>query len=54
VLCVGCGIFMACVALAPIAQAPVSTRYGFGLSVSAARALLIPHGLAQILQHLLN
>jgi predicted MFS family arabinose efflux permease len=48
-LCVGCGIFMAYVPLAAIAQAPRSTDYGFGLSVTAAGALLIPHGLAQIL-----
>jgi MFS family permease len=48
-LCVGCGIFMAYVPLAPMAQAPVSTGYGFGLSVSAAGALLIPHGVTQIL-----
>jgi MFS family permease len=48
-LCIGCGIFMAYVPLAPIAQAPVSAGYGFGLSVSAAGALLIPHGVTQIL-----
>lgn len=47
-LCVGCGIFMAYVPLAPIAQAPTSTGYGFGWSVTAAGALLIPHGLVQI------
>jgi MFS family permease len=48
-LCIGCGIFIAYVPLAPIAQAPPSTGYGLGLSVSAAGALLIPHGLTQIL-----
>ena len=48
-LCVGCGIFMAYVPLAAIAQAPRSTGYGFGLSVAAAGALLIPHGVTQIL-----
>jgi MFS family permease len=48
-LCIGCGIFIAYVPLAPIAQAPSSTGYGLGLSVSAAGALLIPHGLTQIL-----
>ena len=47
-LCVGCGIFMAYVPLAPIALAPTSTGYGFGWSVTAAGALLIPHGLVQI------
>jgi predicted MFS family arabinose efflux permease len=47
--CVGCGIFMAYVPLAPIAEAPRSTGYGLGLSVAAAGALLIPHGVAQIL-----
>jgi MFS family permease len=47
-LCVGCGIFMAYVPLAPIAQAPASTGYGFGMSVAAAGALLIPHGAVQI------
>jgi MFS family permease len=45
---VGWGIFMAYVPLSPIAQAPRSTGYGFGWSVTAAGALLIPHGLAQI------
>jgi MFS family permease len=48
-LCVGCGIFMAYVPLAPMAQAPASTGYGLGLSVAAAGALLIPHGAVQIL-----
>jgi MFS family permease len=48
-LCVGCGIFMTYVPLAPIAQAPTSTGYGLGLSVAAAGALLIPHGALQIL-----
>ena len=48
-LCVGCGIFMAYVPLAAIAQAPRSTGYGLGLSVAASGALLIPHGVAQIL-----
>jgi MFS family permease len=48
-LCIGCGIFIAYVPLAPIAQAPPSTGYGLGLSVSAAGALLIPHGATQIL-----
>ena len=48
-LCVGCGIFMAYVPLAAIAQAPRATGYGFGLSVAAAGALLIPHGVGQIL-----
>ena len=47
--CVGCGIFMAYVPLAAIAQAPRATGYGFGLSVAAAGALLIPHGVTQIL-----
>ena len=46
--CVGCGIFMAYVPLAPIAQAPAATGYGFGWSVTAAGALLVPHGLVQI------
>jgi predicted MFS family arabinose efflux permease len=45
---VGCGIFMAYVPLAPIAQAPQSIGYGFGWSVAAAGALLVPHGLVQI------
>jgi MFS family permease len=48
-LCVGCGIFMAYVPLAVIAQAPTSTRYGLGMSVAAAGALLIPHGAVQII-----
>jgi predicted MFS family arabinose efflux permease len=48
-LCVGCGIFMAYVPLAAIAQAPRATGYGFGLSVAAAGALLVPHGVTQIL-----
>ena len=48
-LCVGCGIFMAYVPLAAIAQAPRSTGYVLGLSVAASGALLIPHGVAQIL-----
>jgi predicted MFS family arabinose efflux permease len=48
-LCIGCGIFIAYVPLAPIAEAPASTGYGLGLSVSAAGALLIPHGVTQIL-----
>jgi MFS family permease len=48
-LCIGCGIFIAYVPLAPIAEAPPSTGYGLGLSVSAAGALLIPHGVTQIL-----
>jgi MFS family permease len=47
-LCIGCGIFMAYVPLAPIAQAPTSTGYGFGWSVAAAGALLVPHGLSQV------
>jgi MFS family permease len=47
-LCVGCGIFMAYVPLAAIAQAPTSTGYGLGMSVAAAGALLIPHGAVQI------
>jgi MFS family permease len=47
--CIGCGIFIAYVPLAPIAQAPPATGYGLGLSVSAAGALLIPHGVTQIL-----
>jgi MFS family permease len=47
-LCVGCGIFMAYVPLAVIAQAPTSTGYGLGMSVAAAGALLIPHGAVQI------
>jgi predicted MFS family arabinose efflux permease len=47
-LCVGCGIFMAYVPLAAIAQAPTSTGYGLGISVAAAGALLIPHGAVQI------
>jgi len=47
--CIGCGIFMAYVPLAPLAQTPRSTGYGFGLSVTAAGALLIPHGVTQIL-----
>jgi MFS family permease len=46
---IGCGIFMAYVPLAPFAEAPSSTGYGFGLSVGAAGALLIPHGVVQIL-----
>ena len=46
--CVGFGMFMAYVPLAPIAQAPHSTGYGFGWSVAAAGALLVPHGLVQI------
>ena len=45
---VGCGMFMAYVPLAPIAQAPESTGYGFGWSVAAAGALLVPHGLVQV------
>jgi MFS family permease len=45
---VGCGIFIAYVPLAPIAEAPRSTGYGFGLSVALAGALLVPHGLAQV------
>ena len=40
---------MAYVPLAAIAQAPRATGYGFGLSVAAAGALLIPHGVGQIL-----
>jgi hypothetical protein len=36
------------VPLAPLAEAPTSTGYGFGLSVAAAGALLIPHGAVQI------
>jgi MFS family permease len=47
-LCVGCGIFMVYAPLAPMAQAPTSTGSGLGLSVAAAGALLIPHGVAQI------
>jgi MFS family permease len=47
--CIGCGIFIAYVPLAPIAQAPPSTGYGLGLSVGAAGAILIPHGVSQIL-----
>jgi MFS family permease len=47
-LCVGCGIFMAYVPLAAIAQAPTSTGYGLGISVAASGALLIPHGAVQI------
>ena len=41
-LCVGCGIFMAYVPLAPIAQAPRSTGYGLGLSVAARRSAAHP------------
>jgi MFS family permease len=47
-LLIGCAIFMAYVPLAAIAQAPTSTGYGFGWSVAAAGALLIPHGIVQV------
>jgi len=47
-LCVGCGIFMAYAPLASMAQAPTSLGYGIGVSVTAAGALLVPHGAVQI------
>jgi predicted MFS family arabinose efflux permease len=48
-LCLGCGIFMAYVPLAPVAQAPRSTGFGLGMSVAMAGIVLVPHGVVQIL-----
>jgi MFS family permease len=48
-LCLGAGVFAAYVPVAAYAQAPESTGYGFGLTVSQAGLLLLPHGVVIVL-----